>query len=265
MENSIIVDVNKMEITEIQEKHLKFKRLQFILYLLFFIMLVTIFFTIQNVDNTKYFIFITIIVLLIGLFSSNFFPPLSTYESIRYNLNELIVSCNSKDSKRAKGFVNELANDIHISEDELEDVFILNYAREILHDFWFMLKYEVYPLLPDREKMKTCAIYLEQIDKAIYNEDINQLHNITKSYITDSKPDETILLPYEKPFIINQIFSKLKEIISINFNKNIFFRFIVLSAIFSIIMYPFISFNEYVILGIGSISAILASGYKSKT
>lgn len=254
----------QIKISEIQEKETKSQRIvplnRFLVILIIGCMILVI---LDQFNSYDVYLFGTIILIfLLMIILDTFHPRLSTYENMRYNLNELVVSLNSKDSKNAITHLNRLAFDLHILDEELEDIFILRDAKQIIHDFWFVLKYEVYPDLLNKERMSVLKTHLEQIDNAISDEDIDHLNNIVSALKKEDLIDETVILPYEKPSITNQIFMKSKSFVFINFKKNVFFRFSILIIIFIILVSLFYSVDKNTILGIGVISAALAAAYK---
>ena len=217
------------EISVIQEKYAISKKMMYIK--LFLILLFTGFVLgssyIQNQVAIYIILFVFSIFLVITFALAP--PPLSTYELIRYYLNELIVSLNSKDSRKAKFNLDMLAFELQELNAEIEDLFILRSSKQIISDFRYYLKYQVNPFLSSKDKVDLFRLYLEEIEKALSEENLSSLFNILKSVknedITpDKKGESNYLLPYEKPPVVNRFIKTFCNIFITNFQKNFVFK-----------------------------------------
>ena len=163
-------------------------------------------------------------VVIIVIFS----PKMSKDELIRYRLAELLESVNGKSIKKSVYHLNMLAYNLEKFENELGNSFILNTSKNTLKDFRELLKYRIYPSLTD-DDVHNIIIDVKDIYTAVDNGDLVRL-NKTLEESKAGEIDTDILLPYEKPPILNRIAKYIQNTFTTSFQKNFAFKFFCIAA-----------------------------------
>lgn len=209
-----------MSITEIQakyEKRDKYRLLAIIVGSISIILTIIILIVNASPELTDYRKYIPIPFFgsfLLFLLISFKIPYLSKYEEIRYHLSKLIENLNVKNYKKSEYYLNKLASKLDLFLEELEDIFLLNYVREFVQNFLFMLKYDIYPDISNKDRIGVFITNLENIDYALSNEDFKYLFNITNNFKDEKLRQDEITFPYEKPSLFNQFTTIFKNIIN---------------------------------------------------
>jgi hypothetical protein len=246
-----------LSISEIGEKYEKKKRiLVYLLLPIILLMFITIVALVVFKEPQYLLVFYSLIFILIILIF--FVPKISTFELIRYHLSELVKSLDERSFKKSEDHLNELAYNIKEFDNELDDNFILNSTKTTLTNFWYLLKFKVYPSIKQNEYGSYVETFRD-IDFAFKNGDIGSLNRIIETFDTGIH-NEDILLPYEKPPIRTRIINK----VSVAFNSSLIFRFICFTFVSLIIANHFFPLDNTTFFGAGGISAVLAAAYNSK-
>lgn len=223
-----------LSINEIHEKYNRERILRYLVGLILLIIILIIALIIFKVLPESY-SFVVLLIFLVAYFISIFLPELSTYELVRYHLSKLNESLNNKNLKNSIHHLNKLNYNLAKFNDELEDSFLLHSSKETLNEFWKLLKYQVYPYLINND-FHSFAEVLKDIEFAFNQENINNLNKILEDFVSENA-DTNILLPYEKPPILNRIIQSIRSKIQTNFQKNYFFRLLCITLLLLIIGY----------------------------
>lgn len=251
-----------MSITEIQDKYektVKYRRLLIIVGSISIILTIILLIVNASPELTDYRKYVPIpffVSFLLFLSIAFKIPNMSTYEEMRYHLSKLIENLNIKNYKKSEYYLDKLAFNLDLFLEELEDIFLLNYVREFAQNFLFMLKYDIFPDISNKDKIGGFLTNLENIENALSNEDFTFLIHITNNLKNEKLMRDKITFPYEKPSLFNHIATIFTNIINY-YPIKYFIVYICILSLLSGIGYYFSTRLSFLTFDSGLIAALL--------
>ena len=182
---------------------------------------------------------------IVGFIVLNYVPYLSEYDYIRHHLKKLIEFSESGHVKKSKKHINKLAYHIFEFNRKLDDIFLLNPAKQTLDKFLKLLRYQIYPHLTESD-LKSYSDILKDIDIAMDAKNTKLLNETLVKFIGEEEIQQSAsLFTYEKQPLSERFTKGIIHLIRNNKIVNYSVKFsIVLFVLVTIVYFfsPTISF-----------------------
>lgn len=210
-------------------------------------------------------LFIFLGFLLLISFTMIFYSPpfLTPYMLIQYHTKKLLESFSKRDYEKSKSHLDKTAYNIEKFKTELQDLPILKSVENIFSGLCDIFKYQIYPDLLEKNPFDSHDAVLISINEALYHDNIDSLsHIVTNTVGTGLKPNEIVVLPFEKRrlnWIINTIRNKLGFL---SFIDSVYIKFVSIFILLLIVTPIFVAIDGTVFAAIVTSSALLSKGIK---